>query len=103
MTVVAWSVLAALLTVGAEALMKTLPPSWRAFAFMAPLAVLQQACFWRILQGSENLISAFVYFTVTISLLRIAITLWLGHPVGAGSWIALSFLSAAAIARWWRP
>jgi hypothetical protein len=98
-----WSAVAAVVTVGVEWTMKETADYWRWLWLFLPVAVVQQYLFWRVVQESQNLISAFVYFSATIAVLRIGITLSQGYPVGVGSWIAAALLLGASAACTWRP
>lgn len=104
MSALAFGVLAGLLAVTIEALMKRdgfewVPSLW----WVAPAALTLNYFVYRIVQGSPSLPAAFIIFSAATMTARVALSIWSRHPIGAGTWIALMLALAALGFRAWKP
>ena len=94
-----WAMASGLLVVGCEIAFKLSDAYWpRAWAFV-PLAVLINYSIFRLVQEAPNLPAAFVVFSLATLGLRTGASVWLQHPIGLGTWIAIILLALGAIAR----
>ena len=94
-----WAMVSGLFVVGCEIAFKLSDAYWpRAWAFV-PLAVLINYSIFRLVREAPNLPAAFVVFSLATLGLRTGASVWLHHPIGAGTWIAIILLALGAIAR----
>ena len=98
------SLAAAIIVIVSEATQKSLPSGyWRNWYVFLPFAILINWVLYHLLQVSPSLPAAFVLFTAATWTLRPLVSLWLGHPIGVGTWIAMAFVFVAFGFRLWRP
>ena len=94
-----WAMISSLLVVSCEVAFKMGDSYWsRAWAFV-PLAIVINYSFFRLVHEAPNLPAAFVVFSLATLGLRTGASLWLSHPIGVGTWIAIVLLTIAAIVR----
>ena len=94
-----WAMTSGVLVVGCEITFKLSESYWsRAWAFV-PLAVLINYSIFRLVHEAPNLPAAFVVFSLATLGLRTGASIWLQHPIGVGTWIAIVLLTLGAIAR----
>ena len=95
----AWAMVSGVLVVGCEIAFKVSDAYWsRAWAFV-PLAVAINYSIFRLVQEAPNLPAAFVVFSLATLGMRTCASLWLQHPVGIGTWIAIGLLTVGAVVR----
>lgn len=94
-----YSLLAATSAVGAEVWFKTHPGIPWIYSWPAMLmALVTNFGVWGILQ-TESVLGLAVLFTLFVSILRIAFTLYTGAPVSRGTWIGFALVTVGGIAR----
>lgn len=98
-----WALVGGLAAVGLEALYRT---SAKSYAELLPVIILPQLLIgyavYRLIQGSDNLLAAFIVFSSTTLGLRVTAAWWIGDPVSAGTWIAFGLVALArAVQRFW--
>lgn len=99
-----WGTAAALTVVGAEILMKSLPGGyWRHWYLLVPLAVLINWLLYLAFQASPNLPAVVIVFTAVTWIVRVPVSLWAGHLIGTGTWVAIGLMLLAVGFRAWRP
>jgi hypothetical protein len=76
---------------------------WRNLWWLAIFATAINYCVFRLVQGSPSLPAAFVVFAFTTTGARVALSLWQGHKIGAGTWLAVGLMGLAFLARVWKP
>jgi len=101
---VAFGFLAGVLAVGVEAAMKRPGFQWAPnLCWLIGPAILLNYCIYRLVQGSPSLAAAFVVFTFASLSLRVGLSVWLGHPIGLGTWIAVVLIAIAFLLSVWKP
>lgn len=98
-----YGVAAGTLAVLLEAWFKASPSyAERLWAF-GPLAILLNWLIYGLVNASPSLPAALIVFSTSTLLLRVGVSLWLGHVIGHGTWAACGLLLLAAGLRAWRP
>lgn len=67
----------------------------RAWLFL-PLAVAINYSIYKLVREAPNLPAAFIVFSLVTLAIRTFASLWLGHPIGPGTWGAIGLLALAA-------
>ena len=94
-----WGLSSGTFVVICEILFKLSPSYWtRAWLFL-PIAVIINYSIYRLVNEAPNLPAAFIVFSLATLTLRTVASLWLGHPIGVGTWVAIGLLVLATGAR----
>ena len=105
MTAAFWGLVAGMLAVALEAAYKMRAPApWIVhLPYVLPAALLISYAIYRMVLASPSLPAAVVLFSVSTLACRVALSLWLGHQIGLGTWAAVGLMVLAAAVRSWRP
>lgn len=94
-----WGGVSGLLIVACEIGFKLSPSYWSRAWLFVPLAVVINYALYLLVREAPNLPAAFIVFSLVTLTIRTGASLWLGHPIGPGTWAAIGLLIAAAGAR----
>jgi len=101
---IVFGLLAGVLATAIEAAMKQPGFRWAENLWWMWLpALLLNYYIYRLVQGSPSLPAAFIVFSFATLSCRIGLSVWLGHRLGIGTWIAASLVVAAFLFRLWKP
>lgn len=89
--------------VGVEVLMKYSASYWGRWWVFVPAAVLTNWGIWYVMRASPSILAGAVLYAALMWLLRPVASLWLGQPIGVGSWIAVGLIFLALGLRIWKP
>ena len=105
MTAALWGLLAGVLAVALEAAYKMRAPApWVAhLPYVLPAGLLISYAIYRMVLESPSLPAAVVFFSVSTLGCRVALSIWLGHQIGPGTWAAVGLMVLAATVRSWKP
>jgi len=98
-----WGLLAGCLAVSAEIIFKQTETYGRALLYTFPLALGINFTVFKLVHSAPSLPSAFVIFSATTFIVRVGASLWLGHHIGTGTWVAISLLVTGVILRHYWP
>lgn len=90
-----WGVTTGVLVIACEIIFKLSPSYWARAWFFLPVAVVINYSLYRLVQEAPNLPAAFVVFSLVTLVLRTCASLWLVHPIGSGTWVAIGLLILA--------
>ena len=95
----AWGFISSILVITCETMFKLSDSYWPRLWLFAPLAIAVNYSIFRLVQSAPNLPAAFAVFAAVNIVMRVAVSLSLGHPIAFGTWIAVVLLLLAAAAR----
>lgn len=88
--------------VACEALMRQAPSYFAWSWFFIPAALVMSILVYAQVRLADSLVGAFVVFSMFTSLLRIAVTVWLGQPLGWRTLAAAGMVVLANVVKGWR-
>ena len=94
-----WALVSSSLVVTCEAVFKHTDNYFARVWLFIPLALMINYAIFRLVSLSPNLPAAFVVFSTINIVTRTVVSLWLGHLIGPGTWIAIGLLLVASAAR----